>query len=364
MKNNIFINKKEWNTFSNIEMEDFEQKVFQYYRLNGFPYYSDDNKWRKKEFNKFISFNKKNIFDAKEKSFRQVMHGLALASSYFPHMFSIQCNNMKTPLDIFYDDILFKKCIHKRILMGDNISNNGIRKMLKIFTGTQCVSNFRPTVASALYNLFAPNGTVLDMSAGFGGRLLGFYGSSAQKYIGLEPSTKTYNSLLELNKDCFSFYKDNLEQKEQQISLFPEHNFNNKIKKEVEIIKIGSEDYIPLSNSLDFCFTSPPYFDTEKYSMENTQSYTKYPDKESWIKYFLGKTFNNCYIGLKKDKYMAINISNVKTFPNLEEETINIALINGFELIDVYYYLLSSLSHNNKYKYEPIFIFKKNSKNI
>ncbi len=27
--------------------------------------------------------------------------------------------------------------------MGDNISDNGIRKMLKLFTGTQSVSNFR-----------------------------------------------------------------------------------------------------------------------------------------------------------------------------------------------------------------------------
>lgn len=358
MTNNIFINKKEWKNFSDFDLKKYEEKVFDYYRIQGFPYLSTNTTWRKKEFKKFIKFNKETIFNNNDKSFRQVMHGLSLASSYFPHMFNIQCNNMKTPLDIFNDDILFKKCIHKRIIMGDNMSDNGIRKMLKIFTGTQCVSNFRPTVASSLYNQFAHEGTVLDMSAGFGGRLLGFYGSSAIKYIGLEPSSKTYENLLKMNTDIFNFFND-FKNKDTQISLFNNNNNNEKNNKIVSIHKLGSEIFIPEPNSLDFCFTSPPYFDTEKYSDEDSQSYKKYKSKKDWLDYFLAQTFSNCYIGLKKDKYMAINIANVKSFPNLEEETVKIAIKLGFKYVQTYKYLLSSLSLKSTYKFEPIFIFKK-----
>ena len=35
----------------------------------------------------------------------------------------------------------------------------------------------------------------------------------------------------------------------------------------------GSEEFEQDRNSLDFAFTSPPYFDTEQYSNEQTQSY-------------------------------------------------------------------------------------------
>ena len=56
----------------------------------------------------------------------------------------------------------------------------------------------------------------------------------------------------------------------------------------------------------------------------NNQSYKKYPTKEEWLNGFLRTTFENCFYGLKKGKYMAINIANVKSFPNLEKETIKI----------------------------------------
>ena len=43
---------------------------------------------------------------------------------------------------------------------------------------------------------------------------------------------------------------------------------------------------INLKKSLDLCFTSPPYFDTEKYSDEDTQSYKKFPTEDGWVNGF------------------------------------------------------------------------------
>lgn len=326
----IFINKKVWNTFDDVQKEEYQKEVFNYYRSNGFPFYPTNQHFRDNEFKKLMNFNGEILID---KKLKQTMHGLNLAWSYFPNSWEISCNDLLTPMEVFNNDDKFKKVIEKRMRMGDNMSDAGIRKMLKIFTGTQSVSNFRPTSACALYNYFATDGIVWDMSCGFGGRLFGFIKSKAKKYIGTEPASKIYQGLIKIKED-----------------------YGNK---EIELYQCGSEDFIPDENSLDFCFTSPPYFDCEKYSDENTQSYIKFPSQHLWVEGFLKKTFENCYHGLKKGKIMAINIANTKTFINLEDKAIEKAEECGFTYVDKFYYLLSSLSKKSTFKYEPIFIFKK-----
>ena len=57
----LFINKKQWNQFSPKEMEEYQDKVFQYYHKKGFPYFPTDNKYRLKEFYKLASFNYRNL---------------------------------------------------------------------------------------------------------------------------------------------------------------------------------------------------------------------------------------------------------------------------------------------------------------
>lgn len=327
----IFINKKQWMLFDDNELANFKQAIFNHYRSTGFPYYSTNFYDRSKEYKKMMQYDYKKVLDVDNKIIKQSMHGLNLAWSYMPHSFEVQCNNMRTVYDLFYDDELFKKVIDKRIRFGDNISDSGIRKTMKIFSGTQCVSNFRPTAAAALYHYFCePGSTVWDISSGFGGRLLGAHLAKV-KYIGTEPSTKSYDALLEMIKDYDI---------------------------DAVIYKLGSEDYKPEPNSLDFVFTSPPYFDTEKYSAEDTQSYKKYSTKDSWVNGYLKETFKNAYSGLKNGSYMAINIANVKSFPNLEECTKEVAAEVGFILSDTWKLALSSINSTG-FKYEPIFIFKK-----
>jgi hypothetical protein len=341
MKNTLFINKKIWNNFSEDEMLKYRLDVFNYYREQGFPYFKNDKEFRDNEFRKLNNYDFRKVIDYDNKIIKQTMHGLSLAWSYMPHSWEIVCGNMKTPFDVFHNDDLFKKVIEKRTKMGDNISDNGIRKMLKMFTGTQSVSNFRPTAAAAIYSLFCNEGDLVwDISSGFGGRLLGAQLAKVN-YIGTDPSTLTYNGLKLLKKD-----------------------YCNEIN--VEINKLGSEEYKPKKESLDFVFTSPPYFNWEKYSNEDTQSFKKFDTKEKWLKGYLLKTFQNSFEGLKNSANMAINIANTKNFKNLEEETIKIAEEAGFKLVDIWKLALSNPNMKNKkdsFKYEPIFIFKKEVKN-
>ena len=70
---------------------------------------------------------------------------------------------------------------------------NRIRQSLKIYNGISSVSNFRPTAAKYIYDTYGGDGVTWDMSCGWGGRLLGALSSnSIKKYIGTEPSSKTF----------------------------------------------------------------------------------------------------------------------------------------------------------------------------
>ena len=270
------------------------------------------------------------------------MHGLALAWSYHPHSWEVSCNNKKTPMGIYKDDELFLKCISKRLKMGTYMSNSGIRKMLRIMTGVQSVSNFRPTAAAVIYQKFAFGGVVWDMSGGWGGRMLGAIISDVKKYIVTEPSLKSYIGLLEMAVDFG-------------------------VGTEIKIHNCGSEEFIPEQESLDLCFTSPPYFDLEKYSNEETQSYKKFSKIDEWKEGFLRKTMENCFVGLKSFKYMVINIADGKSKYGLEKDVIRLAKEIGFEYKGFMRLALSSLKlrknvEKYNYKFEPLFLFLKPGK--
>ena len=333
------------NDISNVDIDYGIEVVFGYYRKHGFPHYKIREDEKHTHMRKLQRFNVDSIFINNE--IVQTMHCLRLAWTYFPHFWEVKCGGAKqSPMDIYNDDDKFKSTIRKcwnwnlkhfkgeEEMEKNKFHENRLRQSLKIYTGTQSVSNFRPTAAKLIYEKFGGDGVVWDMSCGWGGRLLGFLAASNTKhYIGTEPSTKTYEGLLKIKKD-FEY-----------------------LGKEVDIYKQGSEDFI-FGESLDLCFTSPPYFDTEKYSDEDTQSYVKFPTQDDWVNGFLRSTIENCYTGLKKGGYMLYNIANTSKYKFIEEETVKISKDLGFIQEDTLQLTLSSVMGAG-YKYEPIFVFKK-----
>lgn len=329
----IFISRNVWRTFTESEMAEYIETVLTHYRKAGFPYFPSDMAYRRNELRKFIKSDISDIVDGD--TIRQTMAGLAFCWSYMPHAYGVRCNGMRTPLDVFNDDSLLRQVIAKRTMMGDNMSDNGLRKMLKIFSGTQCVSNFRPTAAGAFYNIYGKNRVVWDMSFGYGGRMLGAMKAGVKKYIGSDPCVENYNGLKRMIGDFPNFF----------------------VPDRIELHNCGSETLVLDNGSVDLCFTSPPYFNTEMYSDDETQSYVKFPTREEWLNGFLGKTIDNCKHCLKDDGILAINIANVRSYPNLESDTVRMIKGKGFRLIGTMKYALSSLKHNDKFKHEPIFVF-------
>lgn len=325
---------KQPNDFST--KEEAIEHYFKYYKEKGYPNYNKEDYNPFKELSKVI--NTPDIL-GENKSLKQSMTGCGFLWTFFPHWVETKTYNSKSVKDSWGDEELLKKLINKVynfVMKHDNErwSTNRIRQCAKVYCASQSVSNFRPTVAKYIYNTYGNKGNVYDPCGGWGGRLFGFLASNCKSYECCEPSKKTYQGLLDLR------------------NTYPY------IKKDIRINNLCAEDYIPEEGYFDLAFTSPPYFNTEEYSTEETQSYLRYPTYEEWKEKFLKRVIHNCNIALKKEGTLIINIANVPTAPTLEKDTISIAKDEGFTPIDTLKLILSSIAGKG-IKYEPVFIFKK-----
>lgn len=323
------------------DLDSEVEKLFRFYRDLGYPNYDKSRYDISKELKKLQGFDTSTIVDGK--TIRQNMLGCGILWTYFPHWIEVKCSGAEKSLkELWEDDEQLKTLIRKTYVWKlkhnePHWTHNRIRQNAKVFLSKQSVSNFRPTVAKYIYDTYGNSGDVLDMSGGFGGRMLGFYASNCNTYTCIEPAEKTFYGLAMLGSDLY-----NLTNKKCTISL------------------TGSEFYqMKWYNQFDLCFTSPPYFDTEKYSDEPTQSYIHYPTLDLWLNGFLKDTINNCFKYTKSGGYTIINIADGK-YSGLEEATIKHALDSGFEHTDTLYMELSAIAKNKSRKVEPIYVFRKN----
>ena len=156
-------------------------------------------------------------------------------------------------------------------------------------------SQFKPSIAKAFYDYFG-SVNVLDFSAGWGDRLAGFYcGETTESYVGIDP-----------NLDNHPNYQRQVEFYEKQRTFFEK-------EKKVELKPLPAEDvdFTEYEEHFDTVFTSPPYFNTEKYSEHDTQSFRRYNEIDSWNKDFLHKALGNIIPAMKKGGILAVNIADV-----------------------------------------------------
>lgn len=154
-------------------------------------------------------------------------------------------------------------------------------------------AQFRPSAAKVIYDTYKPK-VVLDFSMGWGDRLLAAHASQyVEKYIGIDP-----------NMNLFDGYK-------KQIIKYD--NISGK-SKDFELICGRAEDEnIILKDKFDMIFTSPPYFDKEKYDQSDQQSYKMYKDFNSWMNGFLFKAIQLRSQNLKSGGHLIINVSDIYT---------------------------------------------------
>ena len=185
-----------------------------------------------------------------------------------------------------------KKSSFLRCLFGilkDEVASRGINKSIlyrALKMHTYMASQFKPELAKALYNFFNAR-NVLDFSSGWGDRLVGFLASNAESYIGIDPNTKLHEPYQQIIKLCNA-------------------------DKNARTICSPAEDVDLSDVKVDFIFTSPPYFDIERYSDEDTQSWKRYPDTKMWVNGFLLPTMTKCWDCLEDGGRVCVNIADKK----------------------------------------------------
>lgn len=116
---------------------------------------------------------------------------------------------------------------------------------------------------------------------------------SGNNYFSTDPNPKLHDKLFE----CAKWMYDNGFIKENQ---------------KCELVRQGSEIFIPeWEEIMDVSFTSPPYFNLEKYCDDESASTKNYDNYDLWLEYFAKPTIDNTYRYLKVGGYAMINIKNM-----------------------------------------------------
>lgn len=326
--------------FSFPSVEQATDYYFNYYREHGYPNYDITKYDPQKELENLKKVTSESIIQ--NGVAKQTMQGCGFLWCFFPHWIDVETIGDTSLRKNWEDDEKLKSMIRKTVnwcIKHENgrMSTNRIRQLAKVYLCKQSPSNFRPTVAKAIYDAYGNSGSVYDPCAGWGGRMLGFLASDCKEYVCCDPSTNTYDGLVKLAK-TFSYSP-----------------------KTVNVLHECQEDYSPQKEHFDIVFTSPPYFDCEKYSNEPTQSYIRYPTLTKWCAGFLEPLISNAYDALKCGGTFVLNIANTKNAKNLEQLSVILAEMAGFTLTDTLKLTLSSIAGKGA-KYEPMFVFRKNKK--
>ena len=211
-------------------------------------------------------------------------YDLMKITNYFTEDQRMKCkvNSNRSPYELFKN-----KNYLRRILSNHNkLSSSIIRD--EIWRSSKECTLFKNTLVVDVCKYYKAT-AYLDISSGWGDRLIGALAAGVKKYVGYDPN----------------------------ISLRDGHQ---QIQKMFDKKKVSNIYYEPFqtadiqANSFDLVFSSPPYFDFETYTSLQTQSENTFRTLELWLHGFLFVSLQKAWGGLKKGGNMIIHIGDVKGY--------------------------------------------------
>jgi len=342
------------NRYQNSNKEDQNLIIgllFEYYRRIGYPHRNFTYNEMIKEMRK-ISNSKSPVLDNNHLQINTV--GVGLANFFHPHMVKIRCirNYYKTPYEQYENDVLLKDAIRRWLKLGNKANKSGVRRILRTRNGVRSVVNFKPVIARYFYDNYCPDhGSVLDPCSGFSGRLAGCISINKNiVYHGIDPDGETVAGNAKFAGTFSNFY-DGIKEKIWQFGF----KFDLGCAEEI-MPKLSDESY-------DLIFTSPPYFDVEKYSSNPDQSYKKFNTYEIWRDGFLKPLVQNSARLVNSQGYVILNVKNYERM-KIADDVLSFASSFGLKLHKTYHMRLSNNEFNRregelKFHTEPIFVFSK-----
>lgn len=233
--------------------------------------------------------------------------------------------NAESPYNFFKNQTL--KIAQAAMTKYKIITPESIRE--SIWGLTKECTIFRPAILVSIIQIFNSK-SVLDFSSGWGDRLLACLASNV-KYFGVDPNSLVhpgYQRMIE----CFAQNKENY-----------------------TIIQDGIENVtLPTNRKIDLIFTSPPYFDYEIYNTNDKKQSSRFNNERKWFDNFLKVALEKVWGVLEKNGIMAINIHQHKG-----ENFIYWMIDYCKTLPDCIYLGVVCYTNEEKYNYQPIWIFRK-----
>ncbi len=225
---------------------------------------------------------------------------------YMPHIYEVEDSKGINLIKLWTEDNIkrtFKSLDKPNRTVNSNFSE--FKRALKF----NPVTIYSPIMTKSIVKELDCK-TVFDPCIGWGGRMLGTTClGNDYHYTGCEPFTKTFRGLRNMIKDL------NIE---SQVNIY-----HSPVESILDVIN---------DKRYDMCLTSPPYYDLEVYSHEETQSIKKYQTYEEWLNEFIKPIID--FVCSHVDKYSCWSVKNIKTDKkyNLLDDVIQIHELNGWVL--------------------------------
>ena len=315
MKPYLSIDEKEWeyikDTFDKEDVKESLAKVAMTYEI---PYAEMSVKDAHRDYLKLKGMNHNDVlvdgewfaregteyrydltFEGKQQYFKRINTGNK-ASNYFQQVnrWSVDGSVSPGPQRTWESEKFMTSLMGSAYsLKLPKINRNVLRTMIGL--RKYICAQFKPNVAKVLYDKLGSE-NILDFSAGWGDRLAGFYASeTSEYYVGIDP-----------RKENHPIY-------EEQAEFYHKHMTVFEVQKKCDFIESPAEevDFMVYKDFFDTVFTSPPYFNVERYSYDETQSWVRHKEINEWNENFLQKTLKNLWCSVKSGGYLLVNISDV-----------------------------------------------------
>ena len=204
-------------------------------------------------------------------------------TDYFTDICRVKClfkGYKLTPLQYYKGN---KGYLINKSIVNNKFNIDKFESVMYNLKDTKLCNNFQPTLALTIYKIFKAT-KILDSSAGWGDRLVAAI-AGGMSYTGVDPS-----------KCLKPLYKKIIKE------LAPKKNI-----KKYEIINKPFED-AKITGKYDLCFTSPPFFDVEKYEDNSNQSISRYMEIDEWVRDFLIPLAEKNISHLKKGGHFVIYV--------------------------------------------------------
>ena len=286
------------------DREELLEKLVDYFYREGLELWVEmTEKDIVKDFMKLAKSDSKDVLD-KDGSLKNTSRiGLDICRDFCAQSFyATKVNGTASVLDVYQSKDLLRKVLKNRmgwytttekLVLEDGTTIEGEHPYLfdishkMVVQGCHSsmvsanVSNFRPLVAKFLMEKFCKkNGLVLDLSAGWGARLMAAM-SLGMDYYGIDPMTANELSSM------VSFF----------IGSTRKTDVLSKAREDIyaDVVNGMSEDtlsYSRMPKKADYCIVCPPYFKLEEYQCKGSSTYA-YPSYGNWLEKYWRPTIKN-----------------------------------------------------------------------